>query len=596
MRVTANRLWAPACALTLPLCVLAIWPVLELGICDEWSIFKTVQILDHTGRIVYNGWEAAMLGWQLYLGVAFAKLFGFSFTAVRLSILPVAMATALVTHRVLVRCGINEWNATLGTAALVLSPLFLPLAATFMTDVPALFCLVLCLYACLRALQANTDNSAIAWICFAAVANAIGGTVRQIAWLGVLVMVPSTLWLLRRRRHILMIGGLVYLVSVAFIYGALHWFSRQPYSVPEHLIQGEVSLGALIHGMWTLLLVVPELAALLLPVLLFFIPGVPFGNRRAVTVLASCGVLVAAYLFLVAHRDLDWRAPYFETGSYIHSHGITPPDTPYGLQPVLLNDMTRIVVTCLAAFATVCFVTVVLFRTVELPGVDSRRHSRVSWRQLAVVLAPFALTYYALLLPRATFANLYDRYVLSLLFVALIVILRCYEEKVQPRLPAAAFLTIALYAAFGVVGTHDAFARHRAFLVAINELRGAGIPPTEIDGGWEYNGWNQIEFSRYINDPKITALPGDRFRPSVAKRFGICRPALIDEFSVIWPRYALAMSPADCLGEAGFPPVRYHTWLSPQWNTLYIVKVGRPGTHRPLDGFTPIARSIDDRQ
>ena len=182
MRIaTSSRFPAIACALTLPLCALAIRPVVEMGVMDDWSYIRTVQALAHTGHIVYNGWSASILGWQLYLGALFARLFGDSFTIIRLSTLLVAMMTAYLTQRTLVRAGICEWNATIGTLGLVLSPVFLSVTFSFMTDISGLFCIVLCLYACLRALQAETDRAALAWICFAAISNALGGTVRQIA-------------------------------------------------------------------------------------------------------------------------------------------------------------------------------------------------------------------------------------------------------------------------------------------------------------------------------------------------------------------------------------------------------------------------------
>jgi hypothetical protein len=38
--------------------------------------------------------------------------------------LPVAIATTFLTHRVVVHCGINERNATIGTLTMALSPLF----------------------------------------------------------------------------------------------------------------------------------------------------------------------------------------------------------------------------------------------------------------------------------------------------------------------------------------------------------------------------------------------------------------------------------------------------------------------------------------
>ncbi len=66
-----------------------------------------------------------MLLWQLYLGAALIKLFGFSFTTVRMSTLLVSMVLAFFLQRTMVRASISERNATIGTLALVLSPLYL---------------------------------------------------------------------------------------------------------------------------------------------------------------------------------------------------------------------------------------------------------------------------------------------------------------------------------------------------------------------------------------------------------------------------------------------------------------------------------------
>ncbi len=200
--VSASDSRRPAflCALLFLLCAFATFPVAEIGMNDDWSYVQSARVLAQTGHIVYNGWAAPMLGWQLFLGALFVKLFGPSFTSIRASTLLVALLTAFLTHRTLVRAGVNSRNATVGTLALVLSPLFLPLAVSFMTDIGGLFCVVVCLYACLRALQAQSDRAVLAWLAFAALSNALGGTVRQIAWLGVLVMFPCAVWLLRRRR------------------------------------------------------------------------------------------------------------------------------------------------------------------------------------------------------------------------------------------------------------------------------------------------------------------------------------------------------------------------------------------------------------
>ena len=124
------------CSFALPVCTLIARPFVEVGINDDFTYIRSALHLAQTGRIAYFGWGSPILGWQLYLGALFIKLFGFSFSVVRFSVLLVAAATVYLLHRILVRCGISEANATIGTLTFALSPLFLPLAFSFMTRRP----------------------------------------------------------------------------------------------------------------------------------------------------------------------------------------------------------------------------------------------------------------------------------------------------------------------------------------------------------------------------------------------------------------------------------------------------------------------------
>ena len=577
MRTTASRLPALVCALALPLCALAIWPVAEMGVMDDWSYIRTVQTLAHTGHIVYNGWSASIVGWQLYLGALFARLFGSSFTVIRLSMLLVAMVTAYLTQRTLVRAGIREWNATIGTLALVLSPLFLSVTFSFMTDVSGLFCIVLCLYACLRALQAGTDRAALAWICFAAISNALGGTVRQIAWLGFLVMVPSTLWLLRRRPRFLFVGSLLYVFCVAIIFASLHWFHQQPYSVPEPLVRDHVTLKSFFVLGRNLVQAALETALLLLPVLVMFLPSFPRGNRRATVLLVGAIAICILFGLLMVHfpRMSILLAPFLRNSITIHGFMDAKPF--HGERPVILSPGVRLLLTTLVVVSTVSFFAFLLTRRTKLSsGSSAVGPVQPSWYSLGVVLVPFTLAYFALLLPRTATNELFDRYLLPVMMFAIIVVLRIYQEQIQPRIPAATLVPIAIFAAFGIAAAHDSFALLRARVALANELLSNGVPPTAFDGGFEYNSLTQIDLGRFINDPKIPILPGDSFHPSVKKSYGVCAPIFVDNYPVLSPRYAMAYDPTVCLGEAGFAPVTYRTWLGPHTNTIYIVNVGHP--------------------
>ena len=333
------------CALAVASSAFLIRPYAETGICDDWSYIKTTQILAQAGHIVYNGWASAMLGWQLYLGALFVKLFGFSFTAVRLSTTLVAAASTWLFQRTLVRAGVSQWNATLATLTLVFSPLYLPLAFTFMSDVAGVFSIVLCLYMCLRALEARTPASTTGWIVSAALVNAIGGTARQIAWLGVLVMVPCTLWLLRHRPRVLLAGGLSCLAGIGFLFASMRWFNQQPYSLPERLIPESLGLKSFENIAAVGARAGLEMFCLVLPVLLMFVRPLLKPNRR-LTALFAAGILFFALLGLIlfSYHGLDhWIAPFLGRNSTVP--GLAEADSIIGARPLILPFGFRVLLT-----------------------------------------------------------------------------------------------------------------------------------------------------------------------------------------------------------------------------------------------------------
>src|SRR3954447_21976857 len=138
------------CALLVLVSIAATVPVLEMGLNDDWSYTYIARDLAATGRLHYYGWASAMVGFQAWFAALVIRAFGFSFTAVRLTtaVFAVGCSTLLFTIGRLI--GLNRSFATLATLSVVLSPLFIPLASSFMTDVPALFFVLLCFYSGMR--------------------------------------------------------------------------------------------------------------------------------------------------------------------------------------------------------------------------------------------------------------------------------------------------------------------------------------------------------------------------------------------------------------------------------------------------------------
>ncbi len=565
------RLPALLCALAVFVCVLISRPYAGMGVSDDGTYILMAQHLAATGRIAYNGWATAMLGWQLYLGAAFVKLFGLSFTVVRMSTLLVAVLTAFVLQRTLVLAGINERNATLATLALVLSPLYLMLSVTYLSDIFGLFAVVACLYACLRGLQSRADGAAIAWLCLAVVANALCGTARQIAWLGILVMVPSALFLLRLRRRVLAAGLAATVAGAAFIVACMQWFQRQPYSVPEHLAAHAGREFEILSSFFHAFLTVP---LLLLPIVVLFVPELRRNIRRSIhaTFATSLGCIL---ILLVLHRMHAQARPVLEPylQDWLIPYGFGDTDL-QGRVPIFLGLSTRLILT-VASLGGMLGLIESIFHPRQA-RLEPNRPQALPWEHLCVLLAPFIVAYTLILIPRASSAHgIYGRYLLEPVAVALPWVVRRYQDRIRVQLPTATLFLVAIVAIYSVVIVHDRFAFYRARVVLAAEMRAGGVPDTSVEYGWEYDFVTELRHASHINEPLIVT-PADAYTPRAPSTADACPKSWeFDMVPDVRPVYTVSFDPNACAGPAPFAPVHYSRWPYRKPGTLYVVRCVR---------------------
>jgi len=580
LRTTArNYLPAIAASTALILCYFVTRPYAEIGIYDDWSYIKTAQVLAQTGHIAYNGWGSPMLGWQAYFGALFIKLFGFSFTAVRFSTVIEAMATAFLLQRTLVRAGINSWNASLATMTFVLSPLCLPLDFTFMNDVPGVLSIVVCLYMCLRALQAKSERFAMAWISLAALLNAVGGTSRQIAWLGLLVMVPSTLWLMRRKRRVLVVGCLSWIAGVGIVVAAMHWLAQQPYSISESPIPGRPDLKALKYLVGVGLCGAGQLMLLALPVLLMFAASLRSWNRRKAAVLAAgilCFVVPGVALNLAGSR-LGWLVPFLDDYMAGPTFEKLNAIVAGAVQATFLRDGLRLLLTGLVVLG-ILSLEVCSFAGAQGPPASQRKAESISWQQLGVVLGPFSAAYIYLLVTRGLLFEFYDRHLLPLLAILLLVLTLYYQQRVKENLPWTCALLILIFGSFSVAATHDRFAEYRGYASVINQIRSSGVPATAILGPWEFDGWTEIDEVGHVNDPRIRIPKGAYVSQPAFVVPANCGKDLIDFFPTslvphMKPVYVVLRNPGLCVGQVSLPRATYWTWVPLRANSIYSIRL-----------------------
>jgi hypothetical protein len=557
------------CACIVAACVFLTYPVAEMGFQDDWSYVRTALDFARTGRFVYNGWATAMLGWIIPWSALFIKVFGFSFTLVRLSMLPVTMACIYLFHANLVRFGIRDRNAVLGALAIGLSPIFVPMAASYMTDVPGLFVILLCLYLCQRAVAAHSDRAAVLWLCCAAATNVAGGTVRQISWLGALVMVPSTAWLLRKRRGVLATGISLWGMSILGVLACLHWWNRQPYSVPEHILQGPVTAHMVHHLIGILIKSFLCLLLLLYPILVAWLPAARCLNRAAAIRVGVAVLALAVFLWKVRTPD-DWLAPWLThvIQSLMRKSGEFPgvTQTPW---PLPVRVAMSVLVLAAALIVGEQLISKFRNRSRSTSGPESVTRQDLLW-----LLGPFSLSYIVMLLPRALYAMVYDRYLLGLMPLAIIFLIWLYQRVTKNDMPAICFLMLGAFGLFSIAGTHDWFALNRARILAVEEIHATGVPKTAIQGAFEYDGWTQIEAAGYINEERIE-VPAGAFRKNM-RMYQL--PEKCWHFfgwyaSAIDPKYVIVSSPSHCFANSTFSPVTFRAWLPPFQRTIYVQQI-----------------------
>jgi hypothetical protein len=581
-----DRFNALFCGAVVLLAIALTWPFVESGVNDDWSYTKTALDLAQTGQLRYNGWAAAMVGAQAYWGALFIKLFGFSFLTTRMSTAPLAAGCALLLYALHRRTGLSGHLSIFGTLTVTLSPVFIPHAASFMTEVPGMFLFLLSVFGYVRAVEPrdlrNQDGSTggigainYKWLVAATIAGLLAGSVRQAFWV-LPVLAPLYLIIGRQsnpsNRRTVILLFLLSLLSLALAVSAGRWFYAQPYAIHERVTD---AFHILRHGKVAPLLLRPilnawlTLAALSLPVLL----AVSFASRRifasyrwSLAFAGACILMAAIATFQKVWFDPHWIFPWlpntFTMTPYLTGSTPIPPiDVRATLSwPFWKGFSVLLMILAFTAGA------LALLGLLWPPGIKLRALAR--FRQTSpplVLFGLFAAGYIPLLVLKSLVpggAGLFDRYLLPLVPFATFVGLRIYAaQTAKTRPPFLAWAALILAAYYGIAQTHDYFALLRGRFELTKALEAHGIPRTKIMGGFEYDSWTQITEAGYYNDPRIENPPL-QYVPPVPLPFRTqyifwqCTP-------VVHPVYIVSLGTHPELTTTDLPAISYRGWLPP---------------------------------
>lgn len=542
---------------------IACWPFANVPVNDDFTYAWTVKRFVETGRFTFNGWSTALLGIQAIWAWPFVKAFGFSHDTLRFSVLPWAIVCAGLTYALHRRFGIVPIWSLFATLLLVASPIFTPWSASFMTDVPGLTLTVAMLLTFTAMRSATSVGRVAGFAALFAVLGICAGSVRQSAIPLAAVAYAYELW--HRRRQPKAFAAVFVIASLcgAAMLGMMRWAAAQDFYLPEKAPY----LGMLPIGVWNLCRLFLDGMLYALPLLFALIPvAVPSLRTRAWTLAAALFVIGAA----AVSSNALFRAPW--TGNTIMPTGMTEDwiDAP-GRRPIVMGDAVRV-----ALAACVAWTIALGLYVINRDGTGWWSLFKRRWRSLDATstaiggMLLLAFAYLCLLLPRATYGLIFDRYLLVVIPIASVAIGYAWRERLKfVRPAAAAWALLVLFALTGVAFTFDHFAELRARLRVASLLEGEGVARQQMVNSIGFDAWTQLEAAGHFNDERIEK-PAGAYKPDPLAKEKAAIYWFLPQLPAIDPRVVVmnVRSSEEILAADRF--VTYQTILPPRHRLLII--------------------------
>jgi hypothetical protein len=498
--------------------LIIVWPVGNFPLNDDWAFARTVKRFLESGEYHPTPWAAMPLLTQTLWGTLFCLPAGFSFNALRCSMLVMSFAGLLFTYLALRCTQPSRCIAVVGTLTLAFNPIYFSLSNTFMTDVPFTALLTGAAFFLFRHLKGGSslDTSIGSALALAATLS------RQLALAIPLSYAVCVIW----SRHfkngwwaravaplLLCVGGLI---------AYQHWmriadrlpasFDKMNLRVYWMLSDPQLILTGLSSHAGMAMLYLGLFAA---PVTVLLLPKI-WASRMVPQVFLTAAGAAVCFTVVFASDLIHLRPLMPGVGNILIAQGIGP----LTLNGALGSD-TATLPSLGKPFWFGVSVASVVGGSLLIAGAAAIMICR--WRNYCVLTLPIELAariFFLLCLVGYLFPILviggWDRYfVPAVPFLLLAVAISASRSLpiAGPRQSSefsASFkvfsaLLILLMAIYSICGTHDYLNWNRARWRALNDLMANGkAKPEDVDGGFEFNGW-------YLYNPDFKAPKGKNF-------------------------------------------------------------------------------------
>ena len=476
-RPTVGRSFWYTIALFLALIVF-VNPLRETALQDDWSYSLMTKHLLDTGEYKLHDWAWANMPFQIYWGGLFAKIGGYSFSALRLSTLVLCLFGCVTFFLLCRRRSLPSQYSTFLLLVLISSPLFFQFSFTFMTDIPFLACIVAAFLCYSLALESQNYK----WMLIGSLAAAAATLTRQVG----VALIPALalLWFFgpdrRKRLPFFLLGVAAPLAAGLWQVMYAHYHPNWCWRVRsnEQLAYWK-SPNVLKIMFWRVTLILHYLALYCLPfvflgvwVFLRHLFSANRSTRRQKIIVLTILLLIAAGLLIGKQIKGLWLMPYL----------------PWNLEFLRDSPYARLS-TLVSTVGAVIFGSILVRRYTDSPG----------WRNLTEAEKLVDLVTLFLLIQHLLFFAFGDEYILVFLPYTILALGRYFQEKWKPF--SDLLFASCLLILFGTaLWTRMILAREEVYWQGAEAALHAGASPYEVLG---YGGWNAYyEFENFVRDSK----------------------------------------------------------------------------------------------
>lgn len=126
--------------------ILLVNPLGDFPLNDDWAYGKVVEHWLKDGKFQLINWGEMTLFSHVIHGLVITKVFGFSYTTLRISTLIISFVGILGVYRLGNICGLNSRASFILSFLVLANPIFLSLSFSYMTDVPFMTIVVWSIY------------------------------------------------------------------------------------------------------------------------------------------------------------------------------------------------------------------------------------------------------------------------------------------------------------------------------------------------------------------------------------------------------------------------------------------------------------------